>query len=364
MLRNTLVALTWMTAVAAPARAWASPGGDGTQPVQDPFRPTVPAPVTVATPAGPVTVNTAGGPVTVVSDSSSAAPAPAPAPAPATSTFYSPGSVAGGGTWSVTTTTNSAATNSVTTTTVTAVPFAVPAPLPAPNQNPPPISQPEPAPQALTWANSNPMFAAHPYDPYVGNEDDGYVKRIPVGDPQQSYRFVSGTASAEGAYVGKHMWRGGLAARFNMWRFGIDTDLNMFGKSAKQSGRGITYAGTANVTFALVMRPRIIWRVGGGVGYLANGQLLGIGQQHPGADVGGNLTSSVDVFPFKPLIMSGQVDYGRLGHGSQDAINMVHARATLGLMLPHGIEVYGGYDFRRIGQLNLQGPTVGVRVWF
>lgn len=361
MLRKTLVALTWMTAVAAPAQAWAAPAasGSGTTTVQDPFRP-ADSPVTVATPAGPVTVNTAGGPVTVVS-SNSASPAPAPAPAPAPVTTYSPGSF-GTGSWSVTTTTNSVATNTVTTTTVTAVPYTVPSPLPPPNPNPPAAAQSQSQPnQPMTWSNSNPMFAQHPYDPYVGNEDNGYVKRIPIGDPQQNYRFVSGTASGELGYVGKHAWRGGLSARLNLWRFGIDTDLSMFGK---QKTQGITYAGSSNVTFSLIMRPRIIWRLGGGVAYLANGGVLGINQPHNGAEVGGNLTSSVDVFPFKPLVLSGQVDYGRVGHGSDQAINMIHTRATLGLMLPHGVEVYGGYDFRRIGQLNLQGPTVGVRVWF
>ena len=27
-------------------------------------------------------------------------------------------------------------------------------------------------------------------------------------------------------------------------------------------------------------------------------------------------------------------------------------------------EVYAGYDYRRIGEVDLQGPTVGLRLWW
>lgn len=73
---------------------------------------------------------------------------------------------------------------------------------------------------------------------------------------------------------------------------------------------------------------------------------------------GFNFTYGADFYPVKPLIVSGQIDAGTLG-----SAGVFHGRATAGFNWSH-FEVYGGYDFLRIGSVNLQGPVIGVCLWF
>ena len=42
---------------------------------------------------------------------------------------------------------------------------------------------------------------------------------------------------------------------------------------------------------------------------------------------------------------------------------MVRLRGGVGVNWSHA-ELFAGYDFVRIGGVNLQGPMVGLRVWF
>lgn len=62
--------------------------------------------------------------------------------------------------------------------------------------------------------------------------------------------------------------------------------------------------------------------------------------------------------PVKPLVISTVLDAGTLGHAG-----VIHARLTGGVLRSRW-EAYLGYDFLRIGSVNLQGPLLGVRFWF
>jgi hypothetical protein len=73
---------------------------------------------------------------------------------------------------------------------------------------------------------------------------------------------------------------------------------------------------------------------------------------------GFNFTYGLDFFPVKPVVVSGTIDAGTLG-----SAGLFRAQTSIGLLLRRW-EIYGGYDFMRIGVTNLQGPTVGVRLWF
>jgi hypothetical protein len=65
-----------------------------------------------------------------------------------------------------------------------------------------------------------------------------------------------------------------------------------------------------------------------------------------------------DVFPVWPLVLSTSIDLGDLG-----AAFYLDARATAGWAWRFG-EVFIGYDYRRIGDVNLQGALAGFRLWF
>jgi hypothetical protein len=73
---------------------------------------------------------------------------------------------------------------------------------------------------------------------------------------------------------------------------------------------------------------------------------------------GFNFTYGADFFPVQPVIVSTVIDLGNL-----DSAFVVHGRATVGAVFQHW-ELFGGYDFLRVGGVNLQGPMLGVRAWF
>jgi hypothetical protein len=73
---------------------------------------------------------------------------------------------------------------------------------------------------------------------------------------------------------------------------------------------------------------------------------------------GFNFTYGADFFPARPVVVSTSLDLGSLGSAA-----VVHVRGTVGAVWK-GCELFGGYDFLRIGSVNLQGPLVGLRFWF
>src|SRR5262249_14468895 len=73
---------------------------------------------------------------------------------------------------------------------------------------------------------------------------------------------------------------------------------------------------------------------------------------------GANVLYGFDLFPRKPWIVSALVDGGNLG-----SAGVIHTRVTAGVAIRH-FELIGGYDFMRIGSVNIQGPTAGLRLWF
>jgi hypothetical protein len=87
---------------------------------------------------------------------------------------------------------------------------------------------------------------------------------------------------------------------------------------------------------------------------------LGLRMQFDRGDshFGFNFTYSADVFPVDPLVASFQFDAGTLGSAT-----VLHGRATVGATW-HGWEVFGGYDWLRIGNVDLSGPMLGLRLWF
>jgi hypothetical protein len=104
-----------------------------------------------------------------------------------------------------------------------------------------------------------------------------------------------------------------------------------------------------NVVYRLAEGKRALWRAGVGVRFLAD--------EYAGAS-GVNFTCGGDFFPKKPWVASWQIDAGTLGQAG-----VFRGRGTVGVTL-RGWEVFAGYDFLRIGFVNLQGPLLGLRVWF
>jgi len=170
-------------------------------------------------------------------------------------------------------------------------------------------------------------------------------------DPPRS--DFSGTAHVEGAYLYDQLYRSAFGIDLNYWRLGLSSDLSFF---LEGPFKDALYLGSTNAKFALVMRPAVRWRIGGGAQYMIDGRVPGEGRREYAA--GGNFTTDVDVFPFWPVVLSGRFDYGRLYR-----TRSMLGRATVGVMLSR-FELYAGYEARKIGKVSLHGPMVGLRAWF
>jgi hypothetical protein len=73
---------------------------------------------------------------------------------------------------------------------------------------------------------------------------------------------------------------------------------------------------------------------------------------------GVNFQYGADLFPVDPVVVSTLLELGNLNEAF-----VMRLRANVGVQLRH-VELFGGYDWLRIGGADLHGPMAGVRVWF
>jgi hypothetical protein len=203
---------------------------------------------------------------------------------------------------------------------------------------------------ALTRRNTVPLYRRHPY----AERSEGYIVREPPHTRDSRGRLVAGQAAVEGAYAGDGVWRSGAQVRLTFSRLGLDSNLSFY---IDQGMTDAIYLGSTNLMLAPVLRPHVVWWVGGGANYLLDGRDPRQGGEREYA-AGYNLMSSVDVFPFSPFVLSGRVDAGTL-----HAARVLSARATVGVLL-RGFELYGGYELKKVGDVPLHGPMLGIRAWF
>jgi hypothetical protein len=199
-----------------------------------------------------------------------------------------------------------------------------------------------------------------PY-PYAANEP-GYLCREwsgALGDE----RTASGTSLSD---LGARHWSGQLLLEngndFNglnrlngslvldtSLRLGLRTNWHYFNETLDGGRHDDLLLGDTNLTFRFAQNECA--SLYAGLGFRA---LTGPGQPH----WGWNFTYGADVYPIKPIVISATLDVGSLGSAT-----VFHVRGTVGYIYERW-EVFAGYDFLRIGTVNLQGPLVGVRLWF
>ncbi|MEX2185401.1 MAG: hypothetical protein WD875_01350 [Pirellulales bacterium] len=135
------------------------------------------------------------------------------------------------------------------------------------------------------------------------------------------------------------------------WRTGLgfDASSHVYREDLATGGRDQLGVGDVNLLWRMVETERTVWRLGVGMNWLADSI----------DDTGGvNLTLRTDFFPVKPLILSGEIDYGTLGHAST-----FHGRASAGFNIDQ-TEFFVGYDYRSIGSVELEGPMLDVQFWY
>lgn len=131
--------------------------------------------------------------------------------------------------------------------------------------------------------------------------------------------------------------------------FGFDFDWDSFTEDLPGGGHDELHLAEFNFLYRVVQTDRSLVRVGIGPAWLGDSY---------DTDFGINFTLRGDFAPADPWILSGELDLGTLGDAQH-----VHATGTIGVML-NRCELFGGYDYRRIGDAELQGPMMGLRIWF
>ncbi len=132
-------------------------------------------------------------------------------------------------------------------------------------------------------------------------------------------------------------------------RFGFVTNWNVLTEQLDGGGTDSGVLGDTDLTFRFAQCDWMQMYAGVGLRVLTD---------RYDTQFGFNFLYGADIFPVKPLILSTSLDIGNLSDNL-----FLHGRGTLGANYKNW-EVFGGYDFMRMGSVNIQGALVGVRVWF
>jgi len=206
----------------------------------------------------------------------------------------------------------------------------------------------------------------------IGDRDWLYFPRHPYDRGHPGYLALDVDASAEAA----ERWQGRSTPRWWMARvsiedgndfnglnrvggqvlfdtasrFGVVTNWDHFHESFSLGKRSdVTTIGDITLLCRFAQSEHVLMRAGVGCRIMTD--------EHT-TNAGINLHYGGEWFPCAPWVVTGGIDFGNLGGAF-----VVRTRASAGVLW-HGIEAFGGYDFLRIGDVNLHGPMLGVRFWF
>jgi len=198
------------------------------------------------------------------------------------------------------------------------------------------------------------LFAPHPY----AHGYRGYLVPTTIGD-DMSYERHSGIVKTKGWGVRVSLDDGndfqGMNRLGGRLKFetasgiGLTANWSYFVEQLPSGGKDTTNIGDVNLTARYAEGAFGSAYVGLGVRALADEKQ---------SDFGFNFTYGGDWFPVRPYVVSVNLDLGTLGSAW-----VVHLRGSIGVTY-HGWEAFVGYDFLRVGSVNLQGPMAGVRWWF
>jgi hypothetical protein len=195
-------------------------------------------------------------------------------------------------------------------------------------------------------------FAPHPYpEPatrilYLDRPRDGVPSYYDRSDSQ----WWSVRASAEAGSDFDGLDRVGLRLFLDTdTRFGLKSDWDWYTERRPCGCRDNLWIGDLTATYRFVQNEWLLMHTGLGARFLLD----------DGHNRGGiNFLYGFDAFPIRPVHLFGSFEAGTLG-----SAGVYRVRGGVGVNWSHA-ELFAGYDCVRIGGVNLQGPTAGLRVWF
>jgi hypothetical protein len=132
-------------------------------------------------------------------------------------------------------------------------------------------------------------------------------------------------------------------------RFGLKSDWDYYSEKQPCGCRDTLWLGDVTATYRFVQNEGILMTTG-----LGGRFSFDHGHDHGGL----NFLYGFDLFPAKPWHLFGDFDGGFVG-----SAGYARLRGGVGVNCTH-VELFAGYDFVRIGGVNLQGPMAGLRLWF
>jgi hypothetical protein len=130
---------------------------------------------------------------------------------------------------------------------------------------------------------------------------------------------------------------------------GLRLDGNWLHERLTCGCRDDSFLGSALLTYRLCEHKRFQFHLGLGCVVLSDRAVT---------KAGVDFSAGFDLFPVRPVVLSGLVDVGGLGSATY-----TRARFTVGYLLKRW-EVFAGYDYQATGDVELRGPLAGVRLWF
>jgi len=197
----------------------------------------------------------------------------------------------------------------------------------------------------LTLADEG-EWATFPSAPYA-EDHPGYLV-IDAVDPTGTDNWFVRLSTEYGTDFGNLSRIGSRLLIDSSSRFGLETEWNQWLESST-TGDDSLATGDFNLTYRFAQHEQVQFRSGLGMNWLADSGRV---------DVGFNFTYGVDVYPNRPYSFSAVLDVGSLG----DAL-FFHGRSTVGVVWGPA-ELFTGYDYQRIGQVDLQGVVAGAQIWF
>lgn len=196
-----------------------------------------------------------------------------------------------------------------------------------------------------TEVGAQPGYLPYPYADGI----EGYVQWYEGLNHHDGYAF---RASTESAYQYQGLWRLGVAARATAYFLEVESSWSYYRDTREQDSLWI---GDANLGFTPLRLTRALWHLGGGGRFLVDTKPNIEGQS--GNAVGWNVSSGLDLFPFNPVVLHTEADFGQLGHAW-----FWQLRGSIGIQITRA-EFFAGYEHLQIGKAPLGGPMIGLRLW-
>ena len=131
------------------------------------------------------------------------------------------------------------------------------------------------------------------------------------------------------------------------WRLGIDTEF--FYRNEDGNPDDELWTGDFNFIWRFAQSETTQFRTGIGFNWL---------RDRSDDDYGFNFTYGADFFPADPWVISGVLDWGRLGEAT-----LFHGRTTIGVT-QNGWGLFTGYDYFNVGGAGLHAWINGIEVRF